>query len=101
MRINVTLNHIRRGTRQDSDNCMLAQAISEALEEHVFVGSRTWGVQGADYLGGSLPEVAYQARRDFDAGIEVKPFSFDLNLEEKTEVAAEEVAVEEPVLVGV
>lgn len=86
MRVNVTSEHIRRGVRWDLDGCALARAISDEVGTKVAVGIGVWFIPG---LEGSypLPEVAKKVRSDFDAGLEIKPFSFELN--EESEASAE------------
>jgi hypothetical protein len=80
VRIDVTADDIRRGRRDDALACPVALALDRATGE-------PWGVDPkimieATYgrMAGTPPEVASFVC-DFDAGREVAPFSFDLEVE--------------------
>jgi len=81
VRITVTEQHIREGTCQDAEDCMLARALEAATGRKWWVEQRA-ALLAYDLLSAiDLPPAATQAVRDFDAGLDVQPFEFELPVE--------------------
>lgn len=78
MLIKVEQRHIDCGVQGASRFCPIAYAISEVFGQHVDVygGGFEFAV-GGKY---DLPKEAIQLVRDFDAGREVKPLEFEVDV---------------------
>lgn len=79
MRIEVTQEDIDRGVRDQPCACALALATTRATGRNAAVG--TTSIFFDLESGISLPLLARNFVRDFDAGRSVRPFSFDLPIE--------------------
>lgn len=80
MLVEVTLEDIRLGQKQNCQHCPVARALWRAMPiegKFIFVG--VWNVQLRDKEY-PLPEVVSRFIRDFDSGKNVEPFSFELEL---------------------
>ena len=77
MLIKVTRKDIEGGKPDDCYSCPVARALKRHLKtNHIEVGG-CWGwAVGKSYF--NLPKTAVAFIKKFDAGMEVKPFSFNL-----------------------
>lgn len=83
MTINVTQEHIDRGTMEDCEHCPVALAINEAIP-----GTRSDVGGNQIYIGNyhctsreiQTPEVVRQFIARYDSDVLVKPFSFTIEL---------------------
>lgn len=82
MRIEVTQEHIDKGTPEDACNCPVALAIREALKAE----AEEIRVHHSDiWIWGDLYNTSEAVERfvwNFDVGVSVAPFTFDLPIEE-------------------
>lgn len=80
--VDVTRNHIQRGTRSNCGYCPIALAIKEIIK-----GPYDFSVRAASICftkrSYQLPESAQNFICDFDAGWKVIPFSFELDIGEE------------------
>jgi hypothetical protein len=78
MKITVTQEHIDKGIREDCTACPIALALRERGFDKYSVGRYAiypnWGRRGA--VG--LSRAAVRFTREFDQGLPVQPFSFNL-----------------------
>jgi hypothetical protein len=84
MKIEVTQEHIEKGVPEEECNCPIALAIRDAFnveELEVSVNATVIRV-GFDHC--PTPEEAEAFVCDFDDGRSVRPFTFDLPIEEET-----------------
>lgn len=79
--INVTQADIDNGKPLSIRTCMLALAMRRDLDApNLKVGVGNFTITGSWAAIRSLPLVAYDARRAFDLGRPVAPFSFEVSL---------------------
>lgn len=79
MTINVTQEHIKQGCRVNCAKCPVALALKERTGDLWLVGGSYIRRNGHNDLI-ELPAVVTQWILDFDDGIEVQPFSFELEI---------------------
>ena len=77
MKIHVTEDHIRCGTRLQGDCCPVARAITEAGLKNVHVTYSGIWIDGDEK---PIPPSVSEFVRLFDKGIPVEPFEFDLSM---------------------
>lgn len=77
MKISVTKQHIDAGIKLDACSCPLALALSDAGFPKPVVDGEQVEIAGEFGLF-PLPEVAQQFVSDFDHGLPVAPFDFEL-----------------------
>lgn len=75
MKISVTQKHIDRGIRENMRSCPIALAIRERIGAEVSVGANYAHCPGKG-VWWMLPIKINDFIREFDRGIEVKPFTF-------------------------
>lgn len=73
----VTQEDIANGKRRAATGCPLALAIERATGRHASVGPQRVSIGWHKSL--FLPPTAYNFRQDFDNGVPVQPFTFDLD----------------------
>ena len=86
--IKVTQEHINKGKRKDYSSCPIALAVKDVFPNDVIeVGQFDLTFENCDYesgngkyLGYELPNIACNFVEDFDAGRNVKPFDFELEI---------------------
>ena len=76
--INVTARDIEKGSRAEPESCPVARALSRAFRSQAIVGTRD-----VDFNDGSLktiflPADAVRFILDFDRGRPVRPFKFEV-----------------------
>jgi len=77
MRIEVTVNHIRRGVRHDGKWCPIALALREKFPGVSVVAYPNYiGISTEDFYP---PPEATAFMMAFDRGVGVQPFAFDLD----------------------
>lgn len=87
MRIDVTAEHIRNGTKHTVSQCMVALALQDTLGvEYVCVGRHYADVSRrkgrGPYLTLCLPDFVCEAIDAFDAGDKVGSFAFEADIPE-------------------
>lgn len=91
MRVKITAEHIAAGKRDNVLECPIAVALNGlSLSFSKRLSFSNWSVMkraaymwhGESYFRVSLPENACNWIRDYDAGREVAPFEFDLEVPE-------------------
>lgn len=82
MLIEVKQNHIDNGN-SDVDACPIALAIHGALKQNCYCVRVYDNILTLDGNYYDLPQTLQDFVFDFDAGLEVKPFSFDLNTNQR------------------
>lgn len=84
--INITEEHIKKGSRCESRSCPIALAVNETLKPDYYV-SVYYHItvrQGTDTIHSVLtPQVAFDFIKGFDAKIPVSPFQFEIDIPEK------------------
>lgn len=85
MLIQVTQEHIAKGTFAGAYTCPIALACSEAIGRKCGVASgQVWDDSNncnPENLIANLPEFAHEWYGQFDAGEDVQPFEFDLEID--------------------
>lgn len=82
--VQVTDKHIRNGTLQESTQCAVALALLDAGFSYVEVDdSRLELTRGEKYCTVPAPPDVTNFIREYDAGRNVVPFHFDLELPEE------------------
>lgn len=91
-RVHVSAKNIRVGVPEDGSNCPIADAFKElfpGLTVHVVIPShdQSGGARveinppvGSPLTRIQLPDAAWEFGKAFDAGQEVKPFTFDVEI---------------------
>jgi hypothetical protein len=79
MLIEVTQEHIDNGDRESNSRCPIALAMIDAGYNCPFVGNS--GVNTFDHSRVDLPQVAVEFIQNLSSKRNVKPFSFELDLE--------------------
>lgn len=81
--IEVKQEHIDKGKRCDSKSCPVALAMMDFGLKYVYVGDLYWGRGDSGDVSSKdikLPGNATMFILNFDVGISVKPFSFELQI---------------------
>lgn len=76
----VTQDHIDKGIRVNGKACPIAHAMTESLNSEYHVGKCSWNNAKNYEEWGVLPQNAKDFIDAFDAGKEVKPFSFKIKV---------------------
>ena len=83
MTIHVTEEHIRKGVRDHCVLCPVALALQEATGKDVRVDRVIIKVRNEEkWLHYSLPDRVIRRIARYDSGKKMKPFSFDVEMEE-------------------
>lgn len=80
IKIRVTAEHIRRGARSQPFSCPIALACQAAGQTKPLVGLDVLFADDHKHL---LPPAVQQWVRNFDDGLPVEPFEFELGLSER------------------
>ena len=82
MRIEVTKEHIEDGEKDSKFYCPIALAMKDAGYDRPCVGALdvSWFIGKGDWNCAGLPTDAAQFVEDFDDGLNVEPFEFDLEV---------------------
>ncbi len=84
LKVSVTAEDIAAGERRCCGACPIALAVARvtgASFVHTGPVAVQWSLpHGADLIQGELPTVAFEFMMDFDRGMSVAPFDFDLEL---------------------
>lgn len=78
MTIHVQQKHIDNGQRAECAHCPLALAFHDAGLERAMIasGAVSWGINSS----AALPAEAHRFYREFDSGLKVKPFTFEIEI---------------------
>lgn len=83
MKIQVTLEHIRKGKRNHENECPVALAINDLtdLKANVNNSIELWDIDYKNLLNEvTMPQVVSDFVCDFNAMLPVKPFEFEVDI---------------------